>query len=221
MTVTLEMVKSDPEVKAYLETGDQHLAAQGYTEHGIRHAGLVSSIAFNIMRQLKRPARQMELASIAAYLHDIGNVVSRHMHGQIGAILARDILLRLGMTPHEVAVVAGAIGNHDPEDTSRAVSEVSAATILADKTDVHRSRVRNRDLAAFDIHDRVNYAVQKSFLRVEQAAERIALELDIDPEISSLVDYFELFLNRMVMCRHAARFLGCGFDMVINGNRIV
>ncbi len=219
MRIALHAVKKDPEVKAYLTAGDLHLAAQGYTDHGVRHADLVSNIAFNVLHQLERPAREAELASIAAYLHDIGNAVSRHGHGQVGAVLAASILRRLGMDPEEVAVVAGAIGNHDPEDISRPVSAVSAAVILADKTDVHRSRVRNRDLAAFDTHDRVNYAVTRSFLRVEKD-RRITLELEIDSEVSSLLDYLELFLNRMMMCRHSARFLGSEFDIMIDGHRL-
>lgn len=221
MVVTLDTIRKDPEIRACIEAGDRHLAAQGYTEHGFRHAELVSSIAFNTMQQLGRTLRQAQLAAIGAYLHDIGNVACRHMHGQVGAALAYGMLVRLGLPLDEVAVVVGAIGNHDPEDVSRAVSEVSAAVILADKTDVHRSRVRNRDLASFDAHDRVNYAVRRSFLRVDQTGGRITLELEIDSEISSLMDYFELFLNRMVMCRHAAGFLGASFDIMINGNRII
>lgn len=220
MSITLEKVKKDAEVRAYLELGNQHLGVQGYTEHGHRHAELVSRIALNIMRQLGRPQREAELAAIAGYLHDIGNVVSRHLHGQTGALIARGILNRLGMDPEEVAVVIGSIGNHDPEDISKPVSTISAAVILADKTDVHRSRVRNEDLSTFDVHDRVNYAVTRSFLRVEEGGERLTLELEIDQAISSLVEYFELFLNRMVMCRHAARFLGCSFDININGKRL-
>lgn len=221
MAVDLNKVKNDSEVKAYLEIGDEHLQAQGYTEHGLRHADLVARISLNIMRQLGKPSRDAELASIAGYLHDIGNVASRCLHGQTGAVIARDILSRLGMPPREVAAVVGAVGNHDPEDTSRAVSEISAAVILGDKTDVHRTRVRNEDLATFDLHDRVNYAVRRSFLRVDDQEKLIILELEIDPSISSLVEYFELFLNRMLMCRHAARFLGCSFDIKINGNRLL
>ena len=212
--VTLERIKGDPIVKGYIEGGNRHLEAIGYTEHGLRHVGLVSCIASNILEKLEHPERECELAAIAAYLHDIGNVVNRSGHAQSGALLAAGILERHGMLPDEIAVIIGAIGNHDESD-GHPVSNVSAALILADKSDVHRSRVRNSDPSTFDIHDRVNYAVEHSFLRV-YAKEKIALELTIDTEICPVMDYFEIFLARMLLCRKAAEFLGASFELKIN-----
>ena len=164
-TITLEAIKADPYVQALIDAGNRHLAAIGYTEHGLRHVALVAHIASNILEKMAYPARECELAAIAGYLHDIGNAVNRVSHAQTGAILAAGILERQGMPPEDIASVIGAIGNHDELD-GNPVNNISAALILADKSDVHRSRVRNSDLATFDIHDRVNYAVKRSFLRV-------------------------------------------------------
>lgn len=218
--LTLDEIKRNPIVEAYIKQADVHLAAIGFTEHGPRHVGLVSNIARNILLRLGYDSRRAELAEIAGFLHDIGNVVTRHDHGPSGAILASDLLLRMGMDPAEVAVVIGAIGNHE-EQTGDPVSDVSAAVILADKSDVHRSRVRNQDLATFDIHDRVNYAAVHSFVRVEEAARTIALELTIETDICPVIEYFEIFLVRMVMCRRAAAFLNSTFRIQINGARIL
>ncbi|MBC7345936.1 MAG: HD domain-containing protein [Clostridia bacterium] len=192
----------------------------GYTEHGQRHLSLVAQVAYNVLTHLGYPRRTAELAAIAGYLHDIGNVVSRHNHGQAGALLAYQILSRLGMAAEEIALVVGAIGNHE-EEYGHAVNQVAAALILADKSDVHRSRVRNREPAAFDLHDRVNYAVERSFLRVESGQRRLTMELNINTAISPVMDYFEIFLTRMLMCRRAAAFLGCSFGMEINGARFL
>jgi len=160
------------------------------------------------------------VAAISGSPHDIGIVVGRHNHGQAGALLAYSILSRLGMPAEEMAPVISAIGNHE-EEYGHAVNHVAAALILADKSDVHRSRVRNRDLATFDIHDRVNYAVERSFLRVEAGERRLTMELTIDTKISSVMDYFEIFLTRLLMCRRAAAFLGCTFGMEINGAKLL
>ncbi|MGB9868102.1 MAG: HD domain-containing protein [Bacillota bacterium] len=219
--LTLEAVRQHPLVDALIVKGNDHLGAIGYTEHGVRHASLVASISRNILLRLSFPEREAELAAIAGYMHDIGNVISRHYHAQCGATIAISILHELGMPPEEVATVAGAIGSHDPEGTSEPVSNVSAAVILGDKSDVHRSRVRNRDMATFDIHDRVNYAVERSFLKVDDKLKTIALELRIDTQISPVMDYFEIFLTRMVMCRKAAAFLGCNFELHINDTRLL
>lgn len=218
--LTLDDIKRNPIVEAYIKQADIHLAAIGYTEHGPRHVGLVSNIARNILLRLGYDSRRAELAEIAGFLHDIGNVVTRHDHGPSGAILTSDLLLKMGMDPAEVGVVIGAIGNHE-EQTGDPVSDVSAAVILADKSDVHRSRVRNQDLATFDIHDRVNYAAVHSFVRVEEAARTVALELTIETDICPVMEYFEIFLVRMVMCRRAAAFLNSTFRIQINGARIL
>ncbi len=218
--VTLEVVKSDPEVVAYVQKANESLEVLGYTEHGVRHASLTSRIAYNILRRLGYPERECELAAIAAYLHDIGNLVSRLNHEHTGAVLAGTVLQRLGMDPVERAVVMSAIGNHE-ESHGQPVSAVGAAVILADKSDVHRSRVRNPDPATFDIHDRVNYAVDRSFLRVDERAKEITLELTIDTEKAPVMEYFEIFLSRMVLCRRAAEYLGCAFKLQINGVRIL
>lgn len=212
--ITLQEIKADPYVQALIDAGNRHLAAIGYTEHGLRHAGLVSHIASNILEKMGYPERECELAAIAGYLHDIGNAVNRVDHAHSGAILAAGILQRHSMSPEEIAGIMGAIGNHDEQD-GNPVNVVSAALILADKSDVHRSRVRNPDLAKFDIHDRVNYAVKRSFLRV-YPNERIALELIIDTEICPVMEYFEIFLMRMLLSRKAAEFLATKFELKIN-----
>jgi metal-dependent HD superfamily phosphatase/phosphodiesterase len=217
-SLTLEAVRIDPEVQAYIRQANKNLGVLGFTEHGFRHVGLVANIARNVMRLLDFDFRQQELAAIAGYLHDIGNVISRHGHASTGALLAYPILNRLGMAPEDVAIVLGAIGSHG-DDSGRLgepVHPVSAALILADKSDVHRSRVRNNDPASFDQHDRVNYAATSSFLRVAPDAKTITLELTIDTEMAPVMQYFEIFLPRMLMSRHAAELLGCAFHITIN-----
>ncbi|BAS28469.1 HD domain-containing protein [Limnochorda pilosa] len=218
--ITLKEVRQHPAIDAYVRQADTHLAAMGYTEHGYRHCGLVSSIAGNILRRLGRPARLVELAEIAGYTHDLGNCASRDRHWVVGAVMVGQILEQLGVPYPEIAVIMGAIGNHE-EPEGFPVNDVSAAVILADKTDVHRSRVRNRDLATFDIHDRVNYAVVHSFLDVEPAHKEITLTLKIETEICQVMEYFEIFLSRMVMCRRAAEFLDCRFRLEINGAKLL
>lgn len=218
--ITLEDIKANPEVAAYLKKADEHMAAVGYTEHGERHASLTANIAHNIIERLGFPKRDVELVAIAGYLHDIGNVIGRYDHGEVSAMIAHSILKEMGMEPLEVAAVIGAIGNHE-EEKGDPVSTVAAGLILADKSDVHRSRVRNPNMITFDIHDRVNYAAKKSFVRVEEKDKTITLELTIDTEISKVMEYFEIFLSRMIICQHAAKFLGCSFRLMINDVRLL
>jgi hypothetical protein len=216
----LDDVKRDPEVEAFLTKANEYTGVIGYTEHGLRHANLCGNIAANVLRRLGHDDRTAVLASIAAYLHDIGNLVSRANHEHTGAVLANGILTRLGMVAVERAIVMGAIGNHE-ERHGEAVSPVGAAVILADKSDVHRTRVRNPDRSTFDIHDRVNYAVEHSFLRVDEKSKTVTLELTIDTAMSQVMEYFEIFLDRMLMCRRAAAFLECGFKLQINGVKLL
>lgn len=213
--VTLDMIRADPYIMAYIRRADDQMGVLGYTEHGERHAALVGRIAYNILSRLAHPERLAELAAIAGYLHDTGNLLHRKGHPMSSALLALVELRRMNMDPQDLALVMGAIGNHE-EDQGDPVSEVSAAVIVADKSDVHRSRVRNPNTLAFDIHDRVNYAAQRSFVRVDNERKTIALELDIDTSISQVMEYFEIFLSRMLISRRAANFLGCNFELVIN-----
>jgi metal-dependent HD superfamily phosphatase/phosphodiesterase len=218
--ITLEEIKENIFVKTLIRVGNENLKVMGFTEHGFRHLSLVSNIAYNVIRILGLSEREAELASIAGYMHDIGNVVNRRGQHLSGAILAYYILDDLGMHPDELFTVVSAIGNHD-EETGQPVNNVAAALILADKSDVHRTRVRNKTNIGLDIHDRVNYAVERSFLRVDPEKKHISLELDIDSQISPVMDYFEIFLSRMIMCRRAAEFLGCTFALEINGKKLV
>jgi metal-dependent HD superfamily phosphatase/phosphodiesterase len=221
-SVTLDQVKNDPEVQALVRNADRNLGAIGYTEHGFRHVGLVANIARNILKKMGFDSRQQELAAISGYLHDIGNVVSRLDHSRTGALLAHQMLRRLGASPEDTAVVMGAIGSHEDEGhLGEPVHAVSAALILADKSDVHRSRVRNTDPTTFDQHDRVNYAATSSFLRVDPKAKSITLELEIDTELAPVMHYFEIFLPRMLMSRRAAEALGYTFHITINGSRVL
>lgn len=219
LSVRVEELEQDTEVQAYVETADTNLAVLGFTEHGYRHFKLVSRIARNVLRRLEYDVHTQELAGLAGYLHDIGNVVSRYDHSLTGAMLAREILIRYNVPPRDIAIIMAAIGSHgdDSQRLGEAVHPVSAALILADKSDVHRSRVRNIDRDKFDQHDRVNYASESSFLRVDAENKTITLELTIDTSISQVMHYFEIFLPRMLMCRRAAEFLGCAFHINING----
>jgi putative nucleotidyltransferase with HDIG domain len=217
--VTFDMVRDYPRVKVFVRKSDEALAEIGYTEHGERHVGLVAHIAYNTLKRLGYPEREAELARIAGYLHDIGNAVNREHHAQTSAVMAMQLLTELGMPDLEIIRVMGAIGNHH-EDQGDPVTPVAAAVILADKSDVHRTRVRNPDMIKFDIHDRVNYAVEKSFLNVDEAAKRITLELTIDTGISQVMEYFEIFMTRMLASRKAAAYLGTTFGLTVNGNRL-
>jgi metal-dependent HD superfamily phosphatase/phosphodiesterase len=218
--VTLEEVRRDAEVQVFIRQADENLGVLGYTEHGDRHAGMVARIAGNVLLRLGHPARQADLAAIAGYLHDVGNGINRLDHGIAAALLAQHVLERLGMPAEEYAEVMCAIGNHE-EEYGEAVSPLSAAVILADKSDVRRSRVRQPDPKTDDIHDRVNMATTRSFLSVDGKAKTITLELEIDTAIIALMEYFEIFLARMVMCRRAAEFMGCEFGLVINKTRLL
>ena len=218
--VTFEDIKNNSNIKTYITLADKSLLALGFTEHSFAHVGKVSSNAEYILSTLGADAHTVELAKIAGYMHDIGNLVNRIDHSQSGAIMAFRILDRLEMPAEDVATIITAIGNHD-EGTGVAVNEVAAALILADKCDVRRSRVRNRDFATFDIHDRVNYSVTSSNLTINAEHTEILLELEIDTSISPVMDYFEIFLGRMVMCRKAAEKLGLRFRLIINSQTII
>jgi len=219
-TVTLAEVESHEGVKTFISLADRYLGKIGYTEHGFRHAGLVSRIAYNVLHRLDYDDRTAELGSIAGYLHDMGNFVSRTMHSQTGAAITYDLLRELGMSYGETGIVMAAIGNHE-EEFGHPVNEVGAALIVADKSDVHRSRVRVKDPQLFDIHDRVNHAVEHSFLRVDAEARTLTLELEIDTDQAGVMEYFEIFLSRMVMCRRAGEFLECEFKIDINGAKLL
>lgn len=218
--ITFEGVKNDPAIRTYIEKGNAVLGELGFTEHGFAHAGITAGMAARILTALDYPARTVELARIAGYIHDIGNGINRVDHALSGALMAFTLLSRMGMEPDELSDVVGAIGHHD-EGTGLAISPISAALILADKSDVRRSRVRSRSTISVDIHDRVNYAVISSDLTVDLPQREIVLTLEIDTEISAVMDYFEIFLSRMLMCRKAAEYLGLHFRLVINRNRLL
>ncbi|OGC86495.1 MAG: phosphohydrolase [candidate division Zixibacteria bacterium RBG_16_48_11] len=218
--VSLEEVKKNEKIKRLIEKADYYLGVLGYTEHGLRHCGLAANIAHNIMIRLGRSEHQAQLAAIAAYMHDIGNVINRDYHAQCGAVLAYQLLTEAGLPQEDVLEIMAAIGNHDEKDGSP-VNEIGAALVLADKSDVHRSRVRTLDSIKQDIHDRVNYAATSSFLRVDAEKKTVSLEIKIDTSLSSVMEYFEIFLSRMVVCRRAALFLGMRFELEINGYRLL
>ena len=220
MKPDFETIKNSPEIRTYITQADASLLALGYTEHSFAHVTRCAQVAADLLSRLGYEERQVELARISGYMHDIGNVVNRVDHAQSGAVMAFRILDKMGMAPEDVAVVVTAIGNHD-EGTAYPVNAVAAALILADKTDVRRSRVRNRATIRFDIHDRVNYAVERSDLKLDTDAKTLTLELTIDTEISSVMDYFEIFMNRMILCRKAAEYFGLEFRMTINGSAVL
>lgn len=218
--ITLEKVKEHFLVKKFIEQANNYLGSIGFTEHGFRHVSLVSAVAKNILDHLNYPKKLSELAAIAGYLHDIGNVVNRKDHGQSAALIAMRILNELGSDPQDTAMIISAIGNHE-EEVGEPLNPVAAALIIADKSDVHKTRVRNPSLISFDIHDRVNYAVERSFLKIDGEKKVISLGLTIDTKISQVMEYFEIFLTRMIMCRRAAKYLGCQFELVINEKKIL
>jgi metal-dependent HD superfamily phosphatase/phosphodiesterase len=218
--ITVEDVKKNEQVKILIKKSDEILGVIGYTEHGERHASLAANIAYNILDRLKHPEKRAHLAAIAAYLHDIGNVINRDYHAQTGAILARSILSQMEMPLEDIMEVIAAIGNHDEKD-GQPISDICAAVVLADKSDVHSSRVRTLDGIKQDIHDRVNYAAKSSFLRVDEEKKIVTLEIKIDTSISQVMEYFEIFLSRMLVCRRAAEFLGLEFHLEINGQRLL
>lgn len=218
--ITYEDIIKNEKINTYIKKADESLIALGYTEHSFAHVGVVSSRAAYILETLGYSEREIELAKIAGYMHDIGNLVNRIDHSQSGAVMAFRILNELDMPADEVATVVTAIGNHD-EGTGVPVNPIAAALILADKTDVRRSRVRNCDKSAFDAHDRVNYSVEKNDFSIDEDKKNIILSLKIDPQYSVIMDYFEIFLTRMVMCRRAAESLGLKFSLVIDGQQIL
>jgi metal-dependent HD superfamily phosphatase/phosphodiesterase len=220
LAVTLPLVKAHPAVKTFIRLADDYLGELGYTEHGFRHAKIVARDARKLLKGLGFEKREPERAAIAGYLHDMGNFISRAGHPQSGAAISYQILGELGMSYLEIGIILGAVGNHE-EGIGQPVSPEGAALILADKADVHRSRVRNKDPETFDIHDRVNYAAESSVLSVDAGKRTLTLELRIDTALSKIMEYFEIFLERMAMCRRAAEFLDCEFRLVINGTELL
>ncbi len=218
--ITYEQLKQNEDIRTYIRKADESLVALGYTEHSFAHVCKVAETAAYIMQTLDYDAHTVEIVKIAAYLHDTGNLVNRIEHSQSGAVMAFRLLDHMDMSAEDIATIVTAIGNHD-EGTGVAVNAVAAALILADKSDVRRSRVRNHDLSRFDIHDRVNFSVERSELTVSEDKEIITLTLDIDTEVSSVMDYFEIFLARMTMCRKAAEALGLRFKLVINQQELL
>ena len=208
--LTLEEVKNDAAIRTYIQRADESMIALGFTEHSFPHVTMVAQTAGYILETLGYPARTVEVARIAGYLHDIGNLVNRVDHSQSGAVMAWSILNDMGCDPAEIATIVTAIGNHD-EGNGVPVNEVAAALILADKADVRRSRVRNTDTTTFDIHDRVNYSVKKSQLKINEDRTLVKLKLTVDTKYGSVMDYFEIFMQRMILCRKAAERLGLQF----------
>ena len=218
--MTFEEIRQNEEIRTYMEKGNDNLGVMGFTEHAMAHAMRSAYTAADILKKLGHTEREIELAKIAGYMHDIGNCVNRTDHAHSGAIMAMGILRSLNMEPADIAVVIAAIGNHD-EKTGTAVDAVSAALILADKCDVRRSRVRARTQADFDIHDRVNYAAENSVLHIDAQERTITLDITLDDAICSVLDYFEIFTQRMLMCRRAAEKLGCSFRLTANGSKVL
>lgn len=218
--LTFEDVKNNRTIRTYIQRADESLIALGFTEHSFAHVTAVAETAGYILKTLGYPARTVELAKIAGYLHDIGNLVNRIDHSQSGAVMAFRILDNLDCDPEEIATIVTAIGNHD-EGTGQPVNAVAAALILADKSDVRRSRVRNTDMANFDIHDRVNYSVKKSQLKINEEHTLIKLKLFVDTKYGSVMDYFEIFMQRMILCRKAAEKLGLQFKLMINEQQLI
>ena len=218
--LTYEQVTQSQAIRTYITRADESLAALGYTEHSFAHVMHVAQTAKYILETLGFPERTVELAQIAGYLHDIGNVVNRVDHSQSGAVMAWSILNDMGCDPAEIATIVTAIGNHD-EGNGVPVNEVAAALILADKADVRRSRVRNTDISTFDIHDRVNYSVKKSQLKINEDKTLVKLKLTVDTKYGSVMDYFEIFMQRMILCRKAAERLGLQFKLMINEQQLI
>lgn len=218
--LTYQDIKSCEEINAYIRQADATMSALGFTEHSFAHVTKTAEEASRLLTQLNYDEHTCELTRIAGYMHDIGNAINRVEHAQSGAVMAFSILNRLGMDPKDIAIVISAIGNHD-EHSATPVNAVAAALILADKTDVRRSRVRNRDTITFDIHDRVNYAVEKSEVNLDGKSKTLTLVLLINSEICAVMDYFEIFLERMLLCRKAAEYFGLQFKLNINGSLLL
>lgn len=218
--MTYEEIRKNPEVLALLKKGNENLGVLGFTDHSLAHCVLVADRAAHILKVLGYAEHEQELAKIAGIMHDIGNAINRSHHAEIGAILANTILRETDLSLEDRMTVVSAIGNHD-ESTGGAKDAVSAAVILADKSDVRRNRVRNKEKEKFDIHDRVNYAVTGSSLKVDAMEKKISLNLQIDPAMCSMYEYFDIFLGRMMMCRGAAEMLGAKFRLTVNGGKVL
>ena len=218
--ITLEDVIKDEEVEAFVKASQKQLNALGYTEHSYRHIGIVSKRTGEILQKLGYDEKTVELGKIEGYLHDIGNCVNRTDHAHSGAILAYNILKEIGMPADDRTEIVMAIGNHD-EGTGTAVSDISAALILADKSDVHRDRVTNTNMSTFDIHDRVNYAVTDANLEIDAESRKVILNLTIDTQICPVLDYFQIFMDRTMMSKYAAKYLHIWFELVINGTKLL
>ena len=218
--LTYETIRKDEAIQTYITRADESLAALGFTEHSFAHVCHVADMAGYILTTMGYDERTVELAKIAGYLHDIGNLVNRSEHSQSGAVMAWTLLQSMGCDPGELATIVTAIGNHD-EGTGVPVNPVAAALILADKADVRRSRVRNQEISTFDIHDRVNYSVKKSELKINSDRTLVKLKLTVDTRYGSVMDYFEIFLGRMVLCRKAAERLGLQFKLIINEQQLI
>ncbi|MBQ8781304.1 MAG: HD domain-containing protein [Oscillospiraceae bacterium] len=219
--VTYRYIKQNPDIHTYIKNADAAVAAQGYTEHSFAHVEKVASTVHMILTALDYPERAVELGQIAAYLHDIGNVINRVDHAQSGAVMAFRLLDNLNMPPEEICAIISAIGNHD-EGTAQPLNAITAALIIGDKTDVRRSRVRNIDNVDFsDIHDRVNFAVTDSRIFFSEDKKTLILELDLDTTISSVMDYFEIFMKRMLLCKRSAEVLGVNFRMRVNNTEVM
>ena len=218
--LTYDEVTKSEAIRTYITRADESLVALGFTEHSFSHVVHVAQTAGYILETMGFDERTVELAKIAGYLHDIGNLVNRRDHSQSGAVMAWSILNDMGCDPAEIATIVTAIGNHD-EGTGVPVNPVAAALILADKADVRRSRVRNQDISTFDIHDRVNYSVRKSQLKINEEKTLVKLKLNVDTQYGSVMDYFEIFMNRMILCRKAAEKLGLQFKLIINEQQLI
>jgi putative nucleotidyltransferase with HDIG domain len=218
--LSFEDIKNNATINTYITKADESLSALGYTEHSFAHVTRVAEVSGYILRTLGYPERDVELARIAGYLHDIGNLVNRDNHSRSGAVMALRILDNLGLDAEDIATITTAIGNHD-EGTGVPVNHVCASLILADKSDVRRTRVRNPEISGFDIHDRVNYSVKKSVLKINEEHTIVKLKLTVDTKYGSVMDYFEIFLGRMVMCRKAAEKLGMQFKLIINEQQLI
>ena len=218
--MTYEQIRQDEALKVYIAQADASLGALGFTEHSFPHVCTVAKVAGDIMQRLGYDGRMVELAKIAGYMHDIGNLVNRVEHSQSGAVMAFRILDNMGLPAEEISLIVTAIGNHD-EGTGVPVNPLAAALILADKSDVRRSRVRTKEMEKFDIHDRVNYSVTKSELKIDEACTSVTLELSVDTQFSSVMNYFEIFMNRMILCRQAANTLGLQFKLLINEQQML
>ena len=218
--ITFEQIKNDSAIKVYIEEANRALDALGYTEHGYAHVGKVAVTAGDMLNKLGYDAHTVELVKIAGYMHDIGNVINRVDHSQSGALMAFRILDNMGMDPLDIAKIASAIGNHD-EGTGVPVNEIAAALIIADKSDVRRTRVRNNDKSTFDIHDSVNYSVYSTALDLDTDNKKLTLRLDVDTAYGSVMDFFEIFHSRMIMCKNAANTLGLYFGITINGQSVM